>query len=83
MLGVAARRNGRKRNNILGKKKSCRAQIEDLTFSDSLAKSIVIRKERFCIKSILFAILILGCCEEPFHISEMTSFSLGPNPKPI
>lgn len=75
----------KKRNNILKKKKkkSCGAQIEDLTFSDSLAKSIVMRKERFCMKSILFATLILGCCKEPFHISEMTSFSLGPNPKTI
>lgn len=65
------------------KEESYGAQIEDLTFSDSLDKSIVMRKERFCMKSNLFAILILGCSEKPFHISEMTSFSLGPNPKTI
>lgn len=81
-VGVAARRKCRKRNKML-QKESCGAQIEDLTFSDSLDKSIVMRKERFCMKSNLFAILILGCSEKPFHISEMTSFSLGPNPKTI
>lgn len=89
MLGVAGRRNCKKRNNILRgggtkipqpKQKPNRTILwgtnrKDLTFSDRLAKSIVMRKKRFCMKSILFATNILGCCEEPFHISEMTSFS--------
>lgn len=59
------------------------AKKPDLTFSDSLAKFIVMRKERFCMKTILFAILVFECCEEPFHISEMTSLYLGSNPKTI
>lgn len=42
-------------------KKVIMVKKPDLTFSDSLAKSIVMRKERFCMKSILFAILVLGC----------------------
>lgn len=84
MLGVAERRDGKQneRKKVITVKKLCGAQTV-LTFSDSLAKSIVMRKERFCTKSILFAILVLGCCEEPFHISEMTSLYLGSNPKTI